>query len=132
MATKEQTKSTSYRRNRDYTNHFEWSYELNRDVCQCYVKARQIPIIVYMKRMKNYWDELHPELSYFSEKQLCKQASFVKSKGLVLNANLETTNHSEEIDNTPTDVVTPKENGENFDNQVTESVCHIESNFDQA
>ena len=85
-----------------------------------------------MKRMKNYWDELHPELSHFSEKQLRQQASFVKWKGLVLDTNLETTNQSEEIDNTPTDIVTPNENEENFDNQVTENVCDIEFNFDQA
>ena len=29
-------------------------------------------------------------------------------------------------------IVTPNENGEKFDNQVTENVCHIEFNFDQA
>ena len=54
------------------------------------------------------------------------------NKGLVLDTNLETTNQSEEIDNTPTDIVTPNENGENFDNQVTENVCHIAFNFGQA
>ena len=85
-----------------------------------------------MKRMKNYWDDLHPELSCFSEKQLLQQASFVKSKGLVLDANLETTNHSQETDNTPTNIVTPNKNGEKFHDQVTESVCHIKLNFDQA
>ena len=41
-------------------------------------------------------------------------------------------NQSKKIDNTPTDIVTPNENGEIFDNQVTENVCHIEFNFDQA
>ena len=41
-------------------------------------------------------------------------------------------NQSKEIDNTPTDTVTPNENGENFDNQVTENFCYIEFNFDQA
>ena len=41
-------------------------------------------------------------------------------------------NQSKKIDNTPTDIVTPNDNGENFDNQVTENVCHIEFNFDQA
>ena len=39
---------------------------------------------------------------------------------------------SEEVDNTPTDIVTPNENGENSDNQITENVYHIEFNFDQA
>ena len=97
-------RSTSYRRNH-YINHFEWTYELNRDIYQCYLKTHQIPTIGYMKHMKNYWDELHPELSYFSEKQLRQQASFVKSKGLVLDTNLETTNQPEEIDNASTDIV---------------------------
>ena len=41
-------------------------------------------------------------------------------------------NQSKKIDNTPTDTATPNENGENFDNQVTENVCHIEFNFYQA
>ena len=82
--------------------------------------------------MKNYWDELHPELSYFSEKQLCQQASFVKSKGLAIDTNLETTNQSEEIDNTHNDIITPNKNVENFNNQVSENVCHIKFNFDQA
>ena len=85
-----------------------------------------------MKRMKNYWDDLHPELSCFSEKRLRQQASFVKSKGLVLDTNLETTNHSEETDNTPTNIAIPNKNEENFDDQVTESVSHIKLNFDQA
>ena len=75
---------------------------------------------------------MHLELSCFSEKQLPQQASFVKSKGLVLDANLETTNHSEETDNTPTNIATPNRNGENFDDHVTESVYHIKLNFDQA
>ena len=52
------------------------------------------------------WDELHRELSYFSEKQPRQQASFVKLKGLVPDTNLETTNQSEEMDNSPADIVT--------------------------
>ena len=132
MTTKQKTKSICYRRNRDYTNHFEWSYELIRDVYQCYLKAGQISTIGYIKRMKKYWDELHPQLSYFSEKQLYQQDSFVKSKGLLLDTNFETMKQSEGKDNTPTDIATPNENGENFDNQATENVCHIEFNFDQA
>ena len=62
-----------------------------------------------------------------STSQLCKIKGFSP-----FYSNLETTNQSEEIDNTPTDIVTPNENEENFDNQVTENVCDIEFNFDQA
>ena len=60
-----------------------------------------------MKGMENHWDKLHPELSYFSDKQLRQQGSFVKSKGLALDTNLETMNQSEEIKNTHNDMVTP-------------------------
>ena len=41
-----------YRRNRNYTKHFEWTYELNRDVYRCYTQARGDPRIGYMKRLK--------------------------------------------------------------------------------
>ena len=89
MATKERTKSVSLRRNRDYTSHFVWTYELNRDVYQCYTRAKENPKIGYMKRMEQYWDDLHPELTNFNEKQLRQQATFVESKGLVLETNLQ-------------------------------------------
>ena len=41
----------SYRRKRDYTNDFNWTYELKADV-----KARNDKSIGYMKRLKNLWD----------------------------------------------------------------------------
>ena len=41
-----------------------------------------------MKRMKEEWDNLHPELSHFNPKQLRQQATFVASKGIILDANL--------------------------------------------
>ena len=88
MATKQKTISTSYCRNRSYSQHFEWSYELNYDVYKCYVNARNCPKIGYMKRMKEEWDNLHPELSQFNAKQLRQQATFATSKGIILDANL--------------------------------------------
>ena len=91
MATKRKTISTSYYRNRDYSQHFEWTYELNYDVYKCYINARNNPKIGYMKRMKEEWDNLHPELSHFNSKQLRKQATFVASKGINLDANLAKT-----------------------------------------
>ena len=51
MSTRENTKTVSYRRNRDYTTAFVWTYELNRDD----------PKIGYMKRTKDLCDEMHPE-----------------------------------------------------------------------
>ena len=88
MSTKQNTKSVSYCRNHDYTKHFEWIYELNRDTYRCYTQARSDPRIGYMKRLKEHWDEVHPDLSYFNEKQLQQQATFVGSKALILETNL--------------------------------------------
>ena len=44
--------------------------------------------------MKQYWDNLHPELTNFTEKQLREQATFVESKGLILETNLQPTTTS--------------------------------------
>ena len=104
MSTKQSTKSVSYRRHRNYTKHFEWTYELNRDVCRCYTQARGDPRIGYMKRLKKYWDELHSDLNCFSEKQLRQQATFVKSKGLILENNLNNNDeHSQKQTSVQTD-----------------------------
>ena len=89
MSTKQNTKSVFYRRNRNYTKHFEWAYELNTDVYRCYTQARSDPRIGYMKCLKEHWNELHADVSYFSEKQLRQQATFVKSEGLILETNLK-------------------------------------------
>ena len=42
MATK---KSVSYRRNRGYTKQFDWTYDLNCDLYNCYAKAKKNPAI---------------------------------------------------------------------------------------
>ena len=47
-----------------------------------------------MQRMKDYWDELHPEHTYFNKQQLRQQATYVVSKGLVLETHLQ---HSNEL-----------------------------------
>ena len=58
----------SYRRNRDYSKQFTWTYELNEDLYKCYVKAKEDRRIGYMNRLKNYWDKIHPQLSFFTSK----------------------------------------------------------------
>ena len=83
--------NVSYLRNRDYSSHIEWSYELNCDVFDCYKKAKSDPRIGYMKRLKSHWDELHPEYNHLNEKQLRQQATFVEKRKTVLSVNLETT-----------------------------------------
>lgn len=88
----------SYLRNRDYSRQFNWTEPLNDDILQCYIRAKSDPSKGYMKRMKNYWDELHPELSHFSVKQLREQATRVEKKRVandneqirIQNQNIET------------------------------------------
>ena len=33
-----------------------------------------------MKGLKKYWDEIHPEFNFFTEKQLRQQPTFVEKK----------------------------------------------------
>ena len=68
----------SYRRNRDYSTHFNWAYDLKRDVYRCYLTAKEDPRIGYMKRLKEKWDEIHPEYSFLSDKNLRDQASRIE------------------------------------------------------
>ena len=112
MSTRDKTKTVSYRRNRDYTTAFVWTYELNRDVYHCYQKAREDPKLGYMKRMKVLWDELHPELCTFNEKQLRQQATFVEKKGLISTTNVTAeegqTNVQPDIDDRQENVYIPE------------------------
>ena len=95
MATR---KPVSYRTGRDYSTHFTWTYELNKDVYDCYTKARSDPSKGYTKRLKQYWDELHPQYSHFNEKQLRQQAVNVEKKQNTLAANLCTRREPNESD----------------------------------
>ena len=53
---------------RDYSHHFVWTYEHNRDLYNCYMKARSDPSKGYMNRLEIYWDELYPKLTNFNAK----------------------------------------------------------------
>ena len=44
-----------------------------------------------MKRLKEEWDKLHPELAHFTQKQLGQQATFLASKSIILEKNLADT-----------------------------------------
>ena len=85
------TTSVSYRRDRDYSKQFKWTLnkELNKDLCNCYTKARENPKKGYMKRMKVLWDDLHPELSYFNGKYLRQQSTYVTQRGYILETQTE-------------------------------------------
>ena len=50
-----------------------------------------------MKRLKKYWDEIHPEFNFFIEKQLHQQSMFVEKKKLVLQSNQDSIN-SEQLE----------------------------------
>ena len=50
-----------------------------------------------MKQLKKYWDEIHPEFNFFTEKQLRQQSTFVENKKLVLQSNQDSIN-SEQLE----------------------------------
>ena len=83
------TTSVSYRRDRDYSKQFKWTYELNKDLYNCYTKARENPKKGYMKRMKVLWDDLHPELSSFKGKYLRQQSTYITQRGYILETRTE-------------------------------------------
>ena len=83
------TTSVSYRRDRDYSKQFKWTYELNKDLYNCYTKARENPKKGDMERMKMLWDNLHPELSYFNGKYLRQQSTYITQRGYILETRTE-------------------------------------------
>ena len=68
-------KLVSYQRNRDYPKQFDWTYDLNCDLYNCYTKAKENPPIGFMKHMKQNWVIIHPEFSHLSDKNLRDRAS---------------------------------------------------------
>ena len=80
----------SYRRNRDYSKQFDWTYDLKKDVYNCYLKAKEDPKIGYMKRLKKYWDELHSEFNFLSDKNIRDQASCIEKNKAVMATEYET------------------------------------------
>ena len=141
MATRRKTISTSYRRKRDYSQHFQWSYELNSDVYKCYSKARENPKIGYMKCLKEEWDKLHLELAHFTLKQLRQQATFVASKSIILETNLADT--TEGTSTPPTEQLSLPQNQRANDSNLTftrdehqnndsNSGSHFEFNVDES
>ena len=48
------------------------------------MKANSDPKIGYMNRMKNLWDKIHPELTFFSAKDFLDQAIRVEKNRVVM------------------------------------------------
>ena len=119
----------SYRRNRDYSTHFNWTYDLKRDVYQCYLTAKEDPRIRYMKRMKEKWDEIHPEYSFLTDKNLRDQALRIEKNKDVMDTEYvhNRSNNSSQV-NEPTDYRNSCFETANNSNNVSyeESQPHLE------
>ena len=56
------------------------------------MRARENPAPGYMKRLKSYWDEIYPEFSFLSDKNLRDQASRIDKNKVVMEAEYENIN----------------------------------------
>ena len=95
--------AVSYRRKRDYTKQFDWTYELNNDLYKCYLRAKENKCLGYMTRVKNYWDEIHSKYSFLTSKLLRDQASRVVKNKVVM-----ATEYRNDQD---TNIAPPQDNG---------------------
>ena len=72
----------SYRHpDRDYLKSITWTYELNKDVYDIYIRVKSDGS-GYMKRMKEMWDKIHPELD-ITAKNLRERAMRLINKKLI-------------------------------------------------
>ena len=114
------TKTVSYRRNRDHKNQFNWTYELNNDLLDCYTKAREDPSKGYMKKIKNLWDTLHPELNHFNENYLKQQTTYIQHRHYNLETRTVANNNEENqiVDNTPVRQVEVEDTANDIDEHI--------------
>ena len=85
----------SYQRpNRDYSSHIVWTYELNKNLYDCLVKADKSKL-GYMERLKDLWILEHLELKHLNKNHLSQEARRVVQRGLIK----ETNNNSSNVDN---------------------------------
>ena len=94
-----------------------------------------------MKRLKQEWDKLHPELAHFNQKQLGQQAAFLAVKSIILEKNLADT--TEGTTTPPAEQLSPPQNQHANDSNPTftrdelqnndnNSGSHFEMNVDQS
>ena len=114
-------KSVNYRRNRDYSKQFNWTYELHEDIYNCYTEAREVLKNGYMARMKKIRDELHPELNHFTEKYLRQQATYLETRGYLLQTD-NVTNSNTENSNVEINIQIEDTSGESNNIEVTEAI----------
>ena len=75
----------NYRRNRDYRRHITWTYELNRDLYECYKNSKPEEK-KYTLRIKSIWDKIRPKYAHLTTKHISEQARRIVKKNLVVNA----------------------------------------------
>ena len=108
-----------YRRNRDYSKSFKWTYDLDKDLYECYRKSESDPRIVFMNRMKQFWDEKHSELNSFTSKNLRDHVNSIIKRKVVMKTDFDS--QDQNIEQTNTDNSNTTINDNTFVNDVTES-----------
>ena len=102
------------------------------------MKAKEDHRIGYMNCLKNYWDEMYPQVSYFTSKNLQDQASRIekcktalKMQNIEMNAVNTTDNNETQNVGEPTikDIINPQQStelpNEYVNNPVKESLATI-------
>ena len=120
-ATTATKKSVSYRRNRDCTKQFDWTYDLNCDLYNCYAKAKESPTIGYVKRMKQTWDIIHPEFSHLSDKNLRDQVSRIIKNKIVMETKFST--------DTNTNLISQSDNVDISNNETVKESVNLVNNI---
>ena len=93
------------------------SYELKRDVYNCYLRAKENPAPGYKKRLKSYWDEIYPKFSSLSDKNLGDAALCIDKNKVVMEKEYENINTPKITENELLN--NGNKNGENrFDNRA--------------
>ena len=77
-----QKRRPSVRQNRDYSKKTTWTYELNKVLYDCHLKADK-SIYGYRGRIKVLWDEAQPNYSHMSSNHLAMQAKRIIDKELI-------------------------------------------------
>ena len=102
--------------NRDYSVKGTWTYELNKDLYDCYVEADR-SVYGYSRHMKTLWDARHPEYSHMTAKHLTTQISGIQKKKLIL----ESTQNSTQTETERT-IVSQKDNSGTNHQKETENI----------
>ena len=120
----------SYRRpNRDYSKSITWTYELNKDVYDIYIMVKSDES-GYIKRMKEMWDKIHPELE-FAAKNLRERAMRIINKKLIRETGLileqqETIQELPQGENRASNTDAPEKNSETNTENMEEG--HVSDN----